>query len=134
MSHPLCAEEIEYSNQRQERKWDDCTWSFCSPTRLLYKTSNHCIGFPLITKNLYFGLFCFCYIRVNGGFSFCRTDQLMAQYVQWHLFPINPELQEPLWTSSSVELCSSLLLVSKIQENTRKRKGEASFLLCDYFD
>ncbi|KAF3609709.1 hypothetical protein DY000_02049129 [Brassica cretica] len=37
-------------------------------------------------------------------------DQLMAQYVQWNLFPISPELQKPLWTSSSVELRSSLLL------------------------
>lgn len=24
------------------------------------------------------------------------VDQLMAQYAQCHLFPINPELQEPL--------------------------------------
>ncbi|CAN6821159.1 unnamed protein product, partial [Brassica oleracea] len=61
--------------------------------------------------------------------------QLMAQYVQWHLFPISPELQEPLFgqglqLSSAVACC----FVSKIQENTRKRKGEASLLLCDYFD
>ncbi|CAN6804706.1 unnamed protein product, partial [Brassica oleracea] len=60
--------------------------------------------------------------------------QLMAQYVQWHLFPISPELQEPLWTSSSVELRSSLLLCKQNTRKSRKRKGEASLLLCDYFD
>ncbi|CAF1915894.1 unnamed protein product, partial [Brassica oleracea] len=50
-------------------------------------------------------------------------DQLMAQYVQWHLFPISPELQEPLWTSSSVELRSSLLLCKQNTRKYEKKKG-----------
>lgn len=78
---------------------------------------------PLITKSLYFGLFCFCYICVNGGFSSYRSDQLVAQYVQWHLFPISPELQKPLWTSSSVELRSSLLLCKQNTRKYEKKKG-----------
>ncbi|KAH0879826.1 hypothetical protein HID58_067220 [Brassica napus] len=58
---------------------------------------------PLITKSL--------------------SDQLMAQYVQWHLFPISPELQKPLWTSSSVELRSSLLLCKQNTRKYEKKKG-----------
>ncbi|KAH0898378.1 hypothetical protein HID58_047946 [Brassica napus] len=50
-------------------------------------------------------------------------NQLVAQYVQWHLFPISPELQEPLWTSSSVELRSSLLLCKQNTRKYEKKKG-----------
>ncbi|KAG5388112.1 hypothetical protein IGI04_029653, partial [Brassica rapa subsp. trilocularis] len=41
---------------------------------------------------------------VEAMVALVLVDQLMAQYAQCHLFPINPELQEPLRTASPVEL------------------------------
>ncbi|KAF3574620.1 hypothetical protein F2Q69_00058447 [Brassica cretica] len=40
---------------------------------------------------------------VEAMVALVLVDQLMAQYAQCHLFPINPELQEPLRTASPVE-------------------------------
>lgn len=37
---------------------------------------------------------------VEAMVALVLVDQLMAQYAQCHLFPINPELQEPLRTAS----------------------------------
>jgi len=41
---------------------------------------------------------------VEAMVALVLVDQLMAQYAQCHLFPINTDLQEPLHTASPVEL------------------------------
>ena len=70
----------------------------------IYKTET--IVLSCITQDFDFGFFCIVAAAVpmvEAMVALVLVDQLLAQYAQCHLFPINPELQEPLRTASPVE-------------------------------